>query len=48
VFATTNLALAFSNWTSLGTASEVSSGHFQFTDLQATGNSKRFYRVRSP
>jgi uncharacterized repeat protein (TIGR03803 family) len=48
VFATTNLALVFSNWTSLGTASEVSSGHFQFTDLQTTNNSKRFYRVRSP
>jgi uncharacterized repeat protein (TIGR03803 family) len=48
VFATTNLALAFSNWTTLGTAIEVSSGHFQFTDPQATTNSKRFYRVRSP
>ena len=48
VFATTNLALAFSNWTSLGTASEVSAGHFQFVDPQATNNSKRFYRVRSP
>jgi uncharacterized repeat protein (TIGR03803 family) len=48
VFATTNLALAFSNWTSLGTATEVSSGHFQFTDPQANNNSKRFYRVRSP
>ena len=48
VFATTNLALAFSNWTLLGTATEISSGHFQFTDPQATTNSKRFYRVRSP
>jgi uncharacterized repeat protein (TIGR03803 family) len=48
VFATTNVALAFSNWTSLGTATEISTGHFQFTDPQATNNSKRFYRVRSP
>jgi uncharacterized repeat protein (TIGR03803 family) len=48
VFATTNLALAFSNWTALGTATEVSSGHFQFTDSQATNNPIRFYRVRSP
>ena len=48
VFATTNLALAFSNWTLLGTATEVSPGHFQFTDPQTTNNSKRFYRVRSP
>jgi hypothetical protein len=48
VFAATNLALAFSNWTALGTATEASPGHFQFTDPQAATNSKRFYRVRSP
>lgn len=48
VFTTTNLALVFSNWTSLGIATEVIPGHFQFTDSQATTNSKRFYRVRSP
>ena len=48
VFATTNVSLAFSNWTTLGTATEVSPGHFQFADPQATTNSKRFYRVRSP
>jgi hypothetical protein len=48
VFAATNLALAFSNWTVLGTATEVSPGHFQFADPQATNNSKRFYRVRAP
>jgi hypothetical protein len=29
-------------------ATEVSSGHFPFTDPQATNNSKRFYRVHSP
>jgi len=48
VLVTTNLALAFSNWTSLGTATEISAGHFQFADSQATNNSKRFYRVRTP
>jgi uncharacterized repeat protein (TIGR03803 family) len=48
VFATTNLTLAFSNWAALGTAVEISAGHFQFTDPQGTNNSKRFYRVRSP
>lgn len=48
VFATTNLSLAFSNWTAMGAAIEVSSGHFQFTDPQSTTNSKSFYRVRSP
>ncbi|HKW27824.1 MAG TPA: kelch repeat-containing protein [Verrucomicrobiae bacterium] len=48
VFTTTNLGLPFANWTTLGSATEVSPGQFQFTDPQATNNSKRFYRVRSP
>jgi uncharacterized repeat protein (TIGR03803 family) len=48
VFAATDVSLAFSNWTSLGTATEVSPGNFQFTDPQAANHSKRFYRVRSP
>ena len=48
VFATTNVGLAFSNWTPLGTATEVSPGHFQFADPQATNRPQRFYRVRSP
>ena len=48
IFTTTNLAVPFTNWTTLGSATEVSPGQFQFTDPQATNNSKRFYRVRSP
>ena len=48
VFATTNLSLAFSNWTLLGPALVVSPGYFQFTDPQATNYPQRFYRVRSP
>jgi len=48
VFSTTNVALPFANWTSLGSATEVSSGQFQFTDPQASSNAKRFYRVSSP
>jgi PKD repeat protein len=48
VFSTTNLGLSLGNWTTLGSATEVSAGQFQFTDPQATNNSKRFYRVRSP
>jgi len=48
VFATTNVGLAFSNWTPVGTATEVSPGHFQFADPQATNRPQRFYRVRSP
>lgn len=47
-FATTNAASAFTDWSNLGAVSEVSPGQFQFTDPQATGGSRRFYRVRSP
>jgi N-acetylneuraminic acid mutarotase len=46
--ASTNVSLPLSNWTVLGSISEVSTGRFQFTDLQATNNSKRFYRARWP
>ncbi len=38
VFTTTNLGLSLANWTTLGSATEVSSGQFQFTDPQATNN----------
>jgi hypothetical protein len=48
VFASTNPALPFSNWTLLGAATEMTPGQFQFTDTQATNNPRRFYRVRSP
>jgi hypothetical protein len=47
-FATTNVALPFTNWTRLGAVAEVSPGQFQFTDPPATTDSQRFYRVRSP
>jgi len=47
-FAATNAALPFTNWTRLGGVTEVSPGQFQFTDPQATNDSQRFYRVRSP
>jgi hypothetical protein len=46
VLTTTNLPLPLSNWTSLGSATEVLPGQFQFTDPQAS-NGPRFYRVRS-
>ncbi len=48
VFASTNAAMPFASWTSLGAATETSSGNFQFTDTAAAGLSRRFYRVRSP
>ncbi len=48
VLMTTNLALPLTNWTVLGSVTEVSTGKFQFTDSQATNSFRRFYRVRSP
>jgi hypothetical protein len=48
VLATTNLSSSVSNWNALGTAAEVSSGQFQFTDPQATNYPQRFYQIRSP
>jgi hypothetical protein len=46
--ATTNLSLALSNWTVLGSATEIADGQFQFSDPQATNYPRRFYDVRSP
>jgi len=48
VLNTTNVALPLSNWTALGAPTEISSGHFQFTDPQATNHAQGYYRVRSP
>lgn len=44
----TNLLLPLSNWTVLGSVTEIWPGHFQFTDPQATNFGQRFYRLRSP
>ena len=46
--ASTNLSLRSTNWTVLGSVTEVSDGQFQFTDSQATNHKQQFYRVRSP
>ena len=50
VFASTNLALSFNQWTDLGPATEnpAGSGQFEFSDMAATNLAKRFYRVASP
>jgi hypothetical protein len=48
VLASTNAALSLSNWNVLGIVTEISSGQYQFTDLQATNQPLCFYRVRSP
>jgi hypothetical protein len=48
VLMVTNAALPATNWTSLGAATEISPGQFQFTDSQTTNSLRRFYRVLSP
>jgi hypothetical protein len=48
VLGSTDVDLPFSNWSVLGPAIESFPGRFQFTDPEATNNSRRFYRVRSP
>jgi hypothetical protein len=48
VLTATNPSLTATNWVALGGATEVSPGHFQFIDPQATNSPIRFYRVRSP
>ncbi len=48
VWATTNPSSPGSNWTSLGGVEEIASGHFLFTDPDATNHPQRFYRVSSP
>ncbi len=48
VWASTNAALPFSNWTAVSGVVETAPGQFQFTDLQAATFLSRFYRVTSP
>ena len=47
VLAARNPALPQSGWTVLGCATEISPGHYQFTDATPEGQ-QRFYVVRSP
>jgi hypothetical protein len=48
VLATTNLALARSNWTVLGSPTEGPAGQFQFVDTTPATNKLRYYSVRAP
>jgi alpha-glucosidase len=48
VLTSTNLNLPLTNWTVLGSATEIAPGQFQFIDTQATNFTSRFYRVSSP
>lgn len=47
VLGATDLTLSSNAWTNLGTATEISPGQYTFSD-SVTGNSARFYRIRSP
>jgi hypothetical protein len=44
VFASTNLI----DWISIGTATQVSPGWFEFTDAEAANIEQRFYQLRAP
>jgi hypothetical protein len=50
VFASTNVALPFAQWSNLGAAAEnpAGSGQYQFSDPNAANHAQRFYRVTSP
>jgi predicted outer membrane repeat protein len=48
VLTATNIALPLSNWTVLGTPTEITPGNFQYADPQATNQPQRFYGIRSP
>jgi len=48
VFTTTDITSPFTDWTSLGPATEIAPGQFQFIDQQAGSQQQRFYRVHTP
>jgi N-acetylneuraminic acid mutarotase len=48
LIAATNLFLPAESWNTIGAASEISSGVYQASDLQATNFPQRFYRIRTP
>jgi hypothetical protein len=48
VLGTTNGSSPLTNWTILGSVTEVSTGLYQFIDSQATNGSQRFYRIVAP
>jgi hypothetical protein len=47
VLTSTNISLSVTNWTVLGTPTEIPAGQYQFIDSSA-GNQQRFYRVKLP
>ncbi len=45
IFASTNLALAFTNWTPLTNSIELTNGFLQVNDTNSVSNPQRFYRA---
>lgn len=48
VLTSPDMTVPLTNWTALGSGTEVSPGQFQFIDPQATNFPQRFYRISSP
>ena len=48
VLATTNVALPFANWTTLGSPTPIGGGTYQVTDPGTANFPRRYYRVRFP
>ena len=48
VLSATNMATALTNWTMLGSTTEISPGQYQFIDSQPTNGGQRFYRIVAP
>ena len=42
-----NVTTALGSWAALGSFTEISPGHYRFTDTQAAGQPVRFYRARA-
>jgi hypothetical protein len=48
VLGSPDISLPIESWAVLGSASETTPGHFEFTDPAVNGRNVQFYRVRSP
>jgi len=48
IYGATNFSQPLRNWTVLGGPAEVSPGHYQFSDPQASNYTKRFYAISPP
>jgi hypothetical protein len=48
VLGTEDLSQSVTNWTVLGTATEIAPGQFQYIDVLAPNSPAKFYSVRSP